>query len=152
MKPLYSVRKHSIVFEPHTLPVLRAYINYVKRHLKAKLDDMEAEHQRPAEQTAQAITESHRALLDKVRQELARAEEVDHDLELLGDEFVQIYLWHYTQLATVFRAVRCEAGVENILTVPELKLAIETLMRMLKSENPRFNPDMFINEINGGSR
>jgi hypothetical protein len=146
-KPLYTLRKHSIVLTPGMLNTVLAYIRYVHRSLRTKLEEYRTAQNQSGSTDIQAVNAGETTAA-QVQREIARAEEVAQDVELLRDEVKQIYLWHFTKMAEVWRTTRLELGLSRIEEVQELKLALTHTMRMLKAENPQFSEEKFIQFIN----
>ncbi|HMO57652.1 MAG TPA: hypothetical protein PKA05_07465 [Roseiflexaceae bacterium] len=146
--PMYTVYKHSIVFTPDALDTMLVYTNHVRNELRTKLEEYHTERAKEHGDRLRPIV-AEDALTASARQEIARAEQVAHDIQLLRDEMGRIYTWHFAQLAEVFRLTRAHLQAERIEDFYTLQVALHYLMRMLKEENPKFNPQYFVDYING---
>jgi hypothetical protein len=144
---MVTVRKHSIVLTADALDSALAYTNYFLRDLRSKLEEYHTEQARLHGGDRRPIREND-ALTRDTDREIARAEQLAYDLELLRDELVTIYRWHFVQLAEVFRKTRIHLETERIEDLYTLKVALHFLMQMLSAENPKFDRQHFVDYIN----
>jgi hypothetical protein len=148
LEPIYTIRTHSIVVTEEGLESILGYTNYALRDLRTKLDEYHSELAKQHGEGLRRIREEDTLTL-QVRREIARAEAIARDIELLRDEMGIIYRWHFAQLAEVFRQTRLHLEADNLESLYTMRVVLHYLMQMLKGENPKFNEQHFLDYING---
>src|SRR5437016_1373789 len=145
-KPLVIIRKNSVSLTPHMLDMSATYIRYVISIYRKNME----EYQRAVDPNGDYIPEGnpqHDEHIAVVETEIARAENLVHDLELLKQELNRYYSWNFEQLADLLCQIRIHFNLENIFDMYSLKVVMVCLMQMLKQANPTFNREKFINRV-----
>lgn len=147
MKPMITVRLHSVRATPQFVELCREYAQHYIRCAHEKIEAYRTEVVK--QKGARAIVTDDQAVVETQR-EIARAQVVYDGLDLLRDHIECLYTFHYEQMARVYRQARIDLGLARVEDSVHLYHAVILTMAMLKAENSKFSEEKFITYINGG--
>ena len=146
-RSMVTTKRHSIRVTPQFIELCDEYTQHYIRCCQSKIEEYRSEVAKQQSAGLRPIVEIETFVIE-ARTAIARATVVQEGLRFLRNELECIYDWHFKQLAEVYRRTRIELGLARIDDSPDLRMSVTFTMGMLKSENPTFSEQKFINYIN----
>ncbi len=145
-KPMVSVSKHSIIIAAQVFEMMLAYTKYFIHDRQTRLNAYLEELERTQGSLPDSNSEEGRAI-DAARNDIRRAQALAQDIERIKIELSTIYKWNFVKLADVWRDTLKHLGIDHVEDMYSLKVYMFYLMEMLKSENPSFSKEKFLEHI-----